>query len=69
MLDTSSIPTPIMKWLKRNMKDIRNADVRKWIEHLPHHTVKHLDEMMKHYKGGKLSFMKAHKKAMDKVGK
>ena len=69
MLDSSGVSQTVLKWLKSNIKDFKDKDIRKWVEHLPHHTVKHLDVMMKHYKKSGGSFAKAHKLAMDEVGK
>ena len=68
ILDSSAVKPKQLKWFATNVKHFKDKDIRKWLEHLPHHTNKHLDSMLKEYKKGG-SFMKAHKHAMDKVGK
>lgn len=50
-------------WMKKNLKDLK--DVEKWILHSRHHTVKHLEEMLKKIKKG-ASFDKAHKEVKTK---
>ena len=48
------------------MKHLKEKDYMKWLEHSIHHTPKHLDEMLKHYKNGK-SFNQSHTLSLKKM--
>lgn len=64
-----SLPKNKVDWIRRNHNKIPKKDIRKWILHSQHHTVKHLGDMLKNMKKNNLNFNQAHTQSMVKVGK